>query len=104
MVTRMKIPDPSQRTPDSLYPQAAARSREGGFGRGQGAVLAGAGGDPETHLRPPRRYTGRIFQGARASRSERSWGSAAKAEWRSWHPMKRTTSATESNSRKKSSR
>lgn len=51
-----------------------------------------------------RRYTGRVFQGARASRSERSWGSAAKAEWRSWQPMKRTTSATESSSRKKSSR
>lgn len=51
-----------------------------------------------------RRYTGRVFQGARASRSERSWGSAAKAECRSWQPMKMTTSATESSSRKKSSR
>lgn len=49
-------------------------------------------------------YTGRVFQGARASRSERSWGSAGKAEWRSWQPMKRTTSATESSSRKKRSR
>lgn len=49
-------------------------------------------------------YTGRVFQGARASRSERSWGSAGKAEWRSWQPMKRTMSATESSSRKKRSR
>lgn len=66
-----------------------------------------AGGETGTGTRRtgwPRRYTGRIFQGARASRSERSWGIAAKAEWRSWQPMKRTTSATESSSRKKSSR
>lgn len=59
-----------------------------------------AGGETETRCS----YTGRIFQGARASRRERSWGRAAKAEWRSWQPMKRMTSATDSSSRKKSSR